>query len=583
MCVKLFAAFLFVCFGVLADSTTIAESIPLSAEEQQKKFKLPPGFEIQLVVSDPLIGQPMNLNFDARGRLWITHSIEYPFPAKGDLDPRGRFKTVSSHDPRDVITIVGKIGEDGKGSEVSNFTDGLNIPIGHVPLNGGKESLVYSIPNIYHAIDKDGDGKADEKKLLYGRFGNIDTHGMASSFTRWVDGWIYGTHGFANTSKVKDASGNITEMNSGNTYRFKEDGSVFEQFTWGMVNPFGMTFDKWGNQYVSDCHSKPLYMMLRGAYYPSFGKPHDGLGYAPQMLKHSHGSTGICGPAFYEAEHFPKEFQGNVFICNPVNGKVNRDTLTQTGSTLIANEQPDFITCEDPWFRPVDAIVGPDGALYIADFYNAIIGHYEVPLTHEKRDRNKGRIWRIVYKGEEKTKPLATKTDLSGLDLNELAEKLNSEILNVRVLATNHIVDRFGKTSAEMMNSLLENGTEYQKAHALWVLERTVALSETQILKLMNASEDLVRTHILKLVAERKSITPKLHKQAVQMLQDENPFARRAAADVLGQHPAVENVRALISAMDKVDGQDSHFHHVAKISLRNHIIPHYRNVVYLPH
>ncbi|MCM8528727.1 MAG: hypothetical protein NE327_19535, partial [Lentisphaeraceae bacterium] len=91
MRVNFLIAFLALSLSVWADSTTIAESIPLSPEEQQKKFKLPPGFEIQLVVADPLIGQPMNLNFDARGRLWITHSIEYPFPAKGDLDPRGRF------------------------------------------------------------------------------------------------------------------------------------------------------------------------------------------------------------------------------------------------------------------------------------------------------------------------------------------------------------------------------------------------------------------------------------------------------------------------------------------------------------
>ncbi|MCM8529237.1 MAG: c-type cytochrome, partial [Lentisphaeraceae bacterium] len=459
-----------------------------------------------------------------------------------------------------------------KGSDIFNFTGGLNIPIGHVPLKGGSETLVFSIPNIYKAVDKDGDGKADEKSVLYGRFGNVDTHGMASSFTRWVDGWIYGTHGFSNTSKVKDASGNITEMNSGNTYRFKEDGSVFEQFTWGMVNPFGMTFDKWGNQFVSDCHSKPLYMMLRDAYYPSFGKPHNGLGYAPQMLKHNHGSTGICGPAMYEAEHFPAEFRGNVFICNPVNGKVNRDTLTQTGSTLIANEQPDFVTCEDPWFRPVDAIVGPDGALYIADFYNAIIGHYEVPLTHEKRDRNKGRIWRIVYTGDQESKPLLNQTDLSTKNLDQLIEALNSENLNLRVLATNHIVDRFSKESQTKIEATLSTGTELQKAHALWILERTAGLSDSQITVLMSAKEDLVRTHILKLVAERKDVSEPVLDKSREMLSDKNPFARRAAADVLGQHSNLKNVKALIDAGNAIDGADSHFHHVVRIALRKQFL-----------
>ena len=133
---------------------------------------------------------------------------------------------------------------------------------------------------------------------LYGRFGFRDTHGMGSSFTRWLDGWVYACHGFSNDSEIKGADGLAVKMNSGNTYRFRADGAHIEQFTHGQVNPFGLAFDPLGNLYSADCHTKPLYMLLRGAWYPSFGKPHDGLGYGPEMIEHFHGSTGIAGVVY---------------------------------------------------------------------------------------------------------------------------------------------------------------------------------------------------------------------------------------------------------------------------------------------
>ncbi len=157
------------------------------------------------------------------------------------------------------------------------FAEGLNIPIGNTPTADG--AIVFSIPNIVRYYDRDGDGKAEDHEVLYGKVGNLDTHGMAASFTRWIDGWVYATHGFRNTSDIKGKNGQGIKLNSGNTFRFKADGSAIEQFTWGQVNPFGLCFDHWGNAYTADCHSMPLTMLVRGAYYSSFGKPHDGLGF----------------------------------------------------------------------------------------------------------------------------------------------------------------------------------------------------------------------------------------------------------------------------------------------------------------
>ncbi|MEM7391572.1 MAG: dehydrogenase, partial [Verrucomicrobiota bacterium] len=415
----------------------VAETEPLAPEEQRQRFTLPEGFDIQLVVSEPDIGQPMNLNLDARGRLWISHSIEYPFPARGEgvEGNRGRFAGDGHDHPRDRLTRV-EIGPDGAAKQLSHFATGLNIPIGQTPMGDGSRALVYGIPSIFDCADEDGDGVAETKKTLFTGFGNRDTHGMANSFTRWIDGWIYGCHGFANTSEIEDGEGRVTSLSSGNTYRFKADGSRFESFTFGQVNPFGMTFDPWGNLYDADCHSKPVYLLLRGARYPHFGNKPDALGFGPTMIDHNHGSTGVCGPAYYAADRFPEDYRDNLFICNPVSEKVHRDKLVRFGSTLFTDTQPDFITCDDPWFRPVDAIVGPDGALYIADFYNAIIGHYEQPLTHPKRDRIHGRVWRVVF-GD--TPP---PEDLVGLSEKELLQRLDHPNLAVRVAATHLLVER---------------------------------------------------------------------------------------------------------------------------------------------
>ncbi|MFP6668551.1 MAG: hypothetical protein VB876_14630, partial [Pirellulales bacterium] len=149
-----------------------AAPVPLPPAEQISKIHLPPGFELQLVVADPHIGQPMNLNFDARGRLWITHSIEYPYPAKAEgVDPRSSyFSGIGDHPPRDRLTVVSGIGPDGKPAAVKHFVEGLNIPIGHAPIGDGSRAVVYGIPSIFLCEDKDADGKADTKSTLYTRF-----------------------------------------------------------------------------------------------------------------------------------------------------------------------------------------------------------------------------------------------------------------------------------------------------------------------------------------------------------------------------------------------------------------------------
>src|SRR5437867_11462969 len=234
----------------------------------------------------------MNMAFDEKGRLWITQSREYPFPAA--LNKKGR----------DMVKILDKFTPDGRAQRITPFADGLNIPIGLYPYKDG--AIVFSIPYVYYFRDTNGDGHADEQKVILGRFGfEKDTHGLTSAFRRGFDGWLYADHGYNNETTLVAKDQSTVKMQSGNTYRFKVDGSHVEQYTWGQVNPFGLMFDSLGDLWSADCHSSPVYQLLRGAYYPSFGKPHDGLGFGPEICAHSHGSTAISGMVHYDAQDFP--------------------------------------------------------------------------------------------------------------------------------------------------------------------------------------------------------------------------------------------------------------------------------------
>jgi putative heme-binding domain-containing protein len=534
---------------------------PRTAAEEQKALHAPPGFEIQLVASEPEINKPLNLAFDDRGRLWVTSTVEYPYPAKEGAHPR------------DSVKVLSDFRADGRARKVETFADGLNIPIGLLPLPSANAAIVHNIPNIYLMKDTNGDGRADIREALYRIFGKRDTHGMTNAFTWGFDGWIYACHGFSNDSKVEGRDHKAITMNSGNTYRMRADGSHAEYFTHGQVNPFGLAFDTLDNLYSCDCHSQPLYQLLRGAFYPSFGKPDDGMGFGPEMVNTDHGSTGIGGISFYTAEQYPEAYRGTTFIGNVVTNRVNHDRIEWHGSSPKGTQQSDFVWSEDNWFHPVDIELGPDGALYIADFYNRIIGHYEVPLTHPGRDRERGRIWRVVYRGNDgKRAPPPSAIDRTKSPVAELIKDLAHPNLIVRITAANQLVDRGGAEGSSAVRVVMAPGAPpRQRVHALWVLHRQNALDDRTLLACAGDPDRELRAHSLKALAERNEISPAFAELAKTRLSDLDPFVRRAAAEVLGRHPALSNIKPLLALRQSALQDDTHLIHVARMAIRDQL------------
>lgn len=541
---------------------TVVSAPPRTPEEELKAFHLPPGFEAQLVAAEPDIHKPINIAFDDRGRLWITDTVEYPFPAPDN-------RTTKS---RDTVKILEDFGADGKAGKITTFADDLNIPVGVLPM-GDSSAIIYSIPAVQRMTDTTGTGHADKREPIITGQGHRDTHGQTGSFTEGFDGWIYAVHGFANDSNLQGTDKSTLVLNSGNTYRFKPDGSHLEQFTHGQVNPFGFCLDPLGNFFASDCETMPVSLLIREAYYSSFGKPDDGLGFAPNMIDHMYGSSAIAGLCDYVANQFPPEYHDMLLVGNVVTNIINRTTLTPRGSGFHGDDRPDFMKSDDAWFRPVNIKLGPDGALYVADFYNRIIGHYEVDLHHPGRDKERGRIWRIVYKGAGAVPTPEKPFDLTKSSIPQLVESLGDTNFTIRMLATNRLADRIGQPALPALKEALAKPVNsWQQVHLMWVLHRLGALDDASLSAAAADPHREVRIHAMRILADKGEWNVGDRHLALSGLSDQDPTVSRCAADALGQHSDPTDVRPLLEARARAAAAgDAFLVHTLRISLRDHL------------
>jgi putative membrane-bound dehydrogenase-like protein len=580
----------------------------LPAAEQQALFRLPPGFAIQLVAAEPQIQKPLNVAFDAAGRVWVTGSTLYPWPARSDAlgaeiagfeknwdDNQLAFRGLASPPPPpehglDSVRILSDFDPaTGRARKTTVFADGLNIPIGVLPLpraSGarGDSALVYSIPAIWRLTDTDGDGRADVREKLYDGFGFKDTHGMSSSYWLWFDGWVYGTHGFANHSAVTDRAGRTVTLRSGHTYRFRPDGSRFEIFAHGQTNPYGLAFDARGHVYTADSHSKPVYLLLPGGYYEGIGgdNAHDGLGFAPAITQDLHGSSAIAGIAHYSAAAFPPEFQGQLFNGNPVTRRVNRVRLDWSGSTPQAVRQADFLTSDDPSFRPVQVKLGPDGALWIADFYNPIIGHYEFPLTHPARDRTHGRLWRIVWRGLDGSVPVAALPDLAREEPAALAARLADPNLVVRSLVLSELLARADAAIAlsglqAQADALIAGAApaadETAALPIFFALERLGAGADARLLRALSRPESPAALAALRVLAAREELAPAFAPAIAAMLTDALPeLGARLAAELFQRHPQPWQPSLVLSLLERAPSSDTQLVYALRLALKAHAL-----------
>ncbi len=391
----------------------------LSAEEELKAFKIDPRFDVNLFAGEeqfPEIANPIQMRFDSRGRLWVSCSITYPHVYPG-------------HEPNDKLVILEDTDGDGRADRSRVFAEGLHMPLSFEFGDGGV--YVSEQPCLTFLKDEDGDDRADIHRVVLSGFGTEDSHHSLHDFTWTPDGDLIFRESIFHHSQVETPYGPVRQQNSG-WFRYEPRTERLLSFgTYHSTNPWGVTFDDWG-QHVA---SHPVYAAAFHALDPPYPQQHA----APKGLP---AYSGVCGHQFVDFSTFPKELQGG-FI--KVRYKpTNRVEIHNWKRTPFGYEEQyvgDLLFSTNLSFIPVDLQFGPRGDLYVCDWYNPVKGHAQYSLRDERRDRHSGRIWRITTKGL----PPHEAPEIAGASIEELLELLKRPEYRIRYWAKQELREREAK------------------------------------------------------------------------------------------------------------------------------------------
>jgi putative membrane-bound dehydrogenase-like protein len=393
----------------------------LSPQEALKKMKVPEGFAVELVASEPDIINPVAMTIDERGRFWITESLEYPRKSAGP--------------GKDRVKVCEDSDADGKFDKFTIFAEGLNIPSGIAVGHGGV--WVANSPDILFLQDTDNDGKADRQEVVVTGFGRDDTHELPNSLTWGPDGYLYGLNGVFNHSVVKQ-DGKTFDFTCA-LFRIHPQTRKFEIFCEGTSNPWGVTFDGDGSAFVSACVIDHLWHLTETGYYHRQGGPYPQFTWKiDSIVKHKHQKAAYCGIHYYDSDAYPEQYRGQLFMGNLHGSCINVDRLSRDGSTYFGEGEPDFLSADDAWFMPVSQKTGPDGCLYVLDWYDRYHCYQDAGRDPEGIDRLRGRLYRVRYKDTPRAKPF----DLSKESDEQLLERLKSGNGYLRDVAQRLLVER---------------------------------------------------------------------------------------------------------------------------------------------
>ncbi|MFY9252210.1 MAG: PVC-type heme-binding CxxCH protein [Fuerstiella sp.] len=505
-------------FGSSANAQRDLKDIPIPDPELERQtFVVPEGFEVSLFAADPRIAKPIQMNFDADGRLWIVSSEVYPQIKPGD-------------EPSDRVVVLEDTDHDGVSDKTHIFAEGLLIPTGIAPGDGG--AYVANSTELLHFADTDGDLKADSKRVVLSGFGTEDTHHILHTLRWGYDGYLYFNQSIYIHSHIETPWG-VRRLNAGGIWQFRPETLELGVFMRGLVNSWGHHFDRFGQSFATDgAGGEGINYVVPGAYYFTAAD-------APQILHGLNpGSPKHCGLEIVETPMLPPDWQGCA-ITNDFRGhRVCRFKLSEDRSGYVSQEQQEVIASNHVAFRPIDVKLGPDGAIYIADWYNPIIQHGEVDFRDPRRDHTHGRIWRVVWKGAPK-REWTSNSNRSVADL--LASLTSSD--NFERQAARHVLREKGqdilpelKTWADSIDVTSE--TEHQRLEALWCFQSQRTVNEALLKQLLAASDGRVRAAAIRVLSHWKHEFPE---SSLAMLEaaitDEHPRVRLEAVRAISFSP----------------------------------------------
>lgn len=537
---------------------------PYSPKDALSTFQLPEGYHIELVASEPLISDPVEVAFDEDGKMYVAQMDDYP---SEKMDDYGEGK-----EPKSKIMLLEDKDGDGFYESGTAFAEGLPYANGVMPWKGGV--LVTSAPDIYFLKDTNGDGKADVKKVVLTGFAVTNPQLRMGSLRYGLDNWIYGAYSRAGGGKWREefkGKGNplnfpdkpgqeLAKIFPGTNFRFQPDQFKVEPS--GGMSQFGLSFDASGNQFTDWNNVHIRHVVINDKYLsnnpflsigatmadisdhgnaaPVYSIAKDMLNLHESEMGHFTSACGICE---YTGNLFKGKYASASFVCEPVSNLVHADVLSPNGATFSAartENEKEFLASTDSWFRPVNSTVGPDGGLYIVDFYRKLVEHPDWLAmadtsgfyTHAGKIKesdflegnDRGRVYRIVpkdYKADKKKMP-----ELSKADIQTLVSYLNNPNGWWRMNAQRLLVDRKDENAVSLIKDLLLKDISPEgKIHALWTLEGLNALSDTLLENAFQDAAPMVRKQAV-LLAEKRMDNKDILQKIINASADSDPYVQ---------------------------------------------------------
>ena len=567
------------------DAIRITHSKRTEAYSPQKElasFSLPEGFIIELVASEENgIINPIDLTFDDAGRLWTQTAEMYP------LDPFGnkanRFIRAELRKPKSKLLnspeykrLSALYKREQKGTDrvlliddptkpvtgqVPTVVQGLTMPQSILPYKNGV--YIAHGSEMLYMEDTDGDGQYEKQNTVLTGFSFIDSHTMSHTLVRGPGGWVHFSHGAMNLGTVKAvASGAEQDIDYSKIARFSLDGKKIELVSSGLNNVWGFQLRGDGQWYGSEANDKSHSVVPMEPGTGFLGIGNDKLRSYQPMVPVVHpfrvGGTGISGLAFSDDNHaLPEEWRDVAFLANPITNtintvKVDRDASGNITGTLMK----DLLKSDDDWFRPVNIEFGPDGCLYIADWYNKVVSHNEIARTDPSRDKSHGRIWRIRHKNQ-KPAPIPNLITAQEADL---VQHLKGSSRWEKRAAWHQIADRQAKSLLPDIQKIAldPNNTIATRVHAIWSLESLNQFNEPVLRQLLQDSDHNIRREAIRSLASYKLSASQIAKLLEPLLNDPHCLVRSQTLRTL-EEVQIEDlalVKLLVSACKTAASSD---------------------------
>ena len=566
------------------------EGGPTAPEKAAELLELHPDFEMSLVAAEPLVNKPMNLDWDPSGRLWVAETPEYPNGRRGLrrdmageawIDQGGLVDEPGQQDrpARDRISILTDTDGDGRMDMKEIFFEGLELVTSFVFHKDGV--IASAAPDIFWLRDTDGNGKAETVEILYTGLGTRDTHAVINNLRWGFDGWIYATHGYS-AGRVMSADGSKDFGNIGSgVVRFKPDGSAFEQYSSKGGNTWGLDVT-WDNEiFFTQPTSGDL---LNHVVLPEATLARGRVGNTPSYKTQIRGRqsfpvietenlayvqidqvgyfTASAGCAIYDGGTWPEEWNYSYFTTEPTIRLLHHEVVTPDGVSYAAHKtrQQEFLGGKDWWYCPIETRIGPDGALYVLDFYNQAVIHNDTrgPRHNEvnaavrpDRDHYFGRVWKIDHKeAREQAVP-----NLAQASTRELIGALQHPNSHVRMNAFRLLVEQGNDNAARGLERLARNSEHaHARIAALWALQQLGQMTEPVLLAALESPEASVRKNALRIAQVAAPDATATANAVRRALDDDDAQVRLEAILALGETGVNdESAAALVSAYPNLD------------------------------